>query len=247
MDDASITSLKADFIRTQVRQLDTLLEPSTQWRDLLPAAPGDEGQLSDKTIADLVGKVNDKIRQHNRLLFSAQSQRHVAEQIESLHWNLVSGELEHAEADTVVVRRDAELTDAQVIQALPEEYEDLTLNLHPHREELQDQAERYSQLREELVDLSRKRDALKRRLAQHQELRRLVEPLDEPQRNVQPNLVTRDGELSQELDRMRVLMARVTGRVSEMGNSRGDMQVLQETETASLTDQQKLARVMGLG
>jgi hypothetical protein len=71
--------------------------------------------------------------------------------------------------------------------------------------------------------------------------------VDEPQTNVQPNLVTRDGELSQELDRMRVLMARVTGRVDEMGNSRVDREVLQEKETVPLTDQQKLARVMGLG
>jgi hypothetical protein len=172
--DASITSLKADFIRTQVRHLDILLEPSTQWRDLLPAAPADEGQLGDKTIADLVNRVNDKIRQHNRLIFSTQSQRHVAEQIESLHWNLVSGDLERADADTVVVRRDAELTDAQVIQSLPRDYEDL--NLHPDREEKHREAERYSRLRERLVELSQKRDAVKRRLAQYQELRRLMEP-----------------------------------------------------------------------
>ncbi|OCT53391.1 kinetochore protein fta4 [Cladophialophora carrionii] len=244
MEDASITSLKADFIRTQVRQLDILLEPSTRWRDLLPA-PADEGQLSDKTIADLVRKVNEKIRQHNRLIFSTQSQRHVAEQIESLHWNLVSGDLQRAEADTVVILRDTELTDSQVIRSLPQEYDNLYP--HPDHEEQEGEAERYNRLREGLSELSRKRDALKRKLAQYQELKRLMEPLNEPHRNVQPNLVTRDGELSQELDRMRVLMARVTGRINGTSDSRVDGEARQEEAPAPLTDQQKLARVIGLG
>ncbi|EXJ63995.1 hypothetical protein A1O7_00330 [Cladophialophora yegresii CBS 114405] len=244
MEDASITSLKADFIRTQVRQLDTLLEPSKRWRELLPA-PADEGQLSDKTIADLVTKANDKIRQHNRLIFSTQSQRHVAEQIESLHWNLVSGDLERAEADTVVILRDAELTDAQVIRSLPQEYDDLYV--HPDHEMQEGEAERYTLLRERLLESCQKRDALKRKLARYQELKRLLEPLNEPQENGQPNLVTRDGELSQQLDRMRVLMARVMGRINGMSDSGVGGKTLQENAPAPLTDQQKLARVMGLG
>lgn len=32
---------------------------------------------------------------------------------------------------------------------------------------------------------------------------------------IQPNLVTRDGELAQELEKMRMLMARVSGRISQ--------------------------------
>ena len=34
-----------------------------------------------------------------------------------------------------------------------------------------------------------------------------------PQETVQPNLVTKDGQLGKELDRMRLLLARVSGRV----------------------------------
>jgi hypothetical protein len=34
-----------------------------------------------------------------------------------------------------------------------------------------------------------------------------------PQDTVQPNLVTKDGQLGRELDRMRILIARVSGRL----------------------------------
>ena len=42
-----------------------------------------------------------------------------------------------------------------------------------------------------------------------------MEPLKDPQVNLQPNLVTRDGDLGKELDKMRILLARVTGRINE--------------------------------
>lgn len=237
MDEISITSLKASFIRTQARHLDTPLEPPRLT---------EEKSLSDKLVTDLVSKVNEKIRQHNRLIFSTQSQRHVAEQIESLHWNLVSEETEQAEIDTVAIRRDAELTDSETIRALPEEYGDVYL--HPDYEAQEDEARQYTQMRQELWGLNEKRDVLKRRLAQYQHLTKLMQPLSEPQKNVQPNLVTRDGELSQELDRMRVLLARVTGRIGETHNAQvGKSRVHESEEMMLQTDQQKLARVMELG
>ena len=241
MEETSITSLKAGFIRSQVRHLETPLEPSTQWRDLLPES--DQGQLSDKTINDLVAKVNEKIRQHNRLIFSSQSQRHVAEQVESLHWNLVSEDTERAEIDTVVIRKDQELAETRQIQSLPEDYDDL--HLHPDHERQEDEAQRYTRLREELLEVSARRDMLKKKLTQYEHLKKLMQPLDDPQKNIQPNLTSRDGELSQELDRMRVLLARITGRVGDV-----DKSVNARTEkqrTLPQADQQKLARVLGLG
>lgn len=233
MEDPSITSVKSAFIRSQVRQLEGPLEPPSV----------NESALSDKIVNDLVGKVNDKIRQHNRLIFSTQSQRHVAEQIESLHWNIVSDDTEHPELDTVVIRRDAELAEGKTIESLPEEYDDIYL--HPDHERQQDEAETYMHLREELVELSERRDTMKKRLAQYRHLKKLLEPLDEPQKNVQPNLVTRDGELSQALDKMKVLLARVTEGVGKTQESRGTGSML--ADTTSLNDQQKLKQVMELG
>lgn len=180
--------------------------------------------------------VNDKVKQHSRMVYSQQSQRHVAEQIESLHWNLATADSDRAELDTVVVRRDAELTDRSTVESLPEDYDDL--HLHPDHETGGEDADKYNDLRAHLLELGRARDALRQKVAQYRHLRTLLEPLDNPQANIQPNLVTRDGELSVELDRMRILLARVTGRVSDMPKTR------KMTPVTVQTDQQKLASLM---
>jgi hypothetical protein len=69
------------------------------------------------------------------------------------------------------------------------------------------------------VALDRQRQAQQKRLAQYRQLEALLEPLKNPQENIQPNLITRDGELIQEIDKMRMLMARVAGRVRKAPSS----------------------------
>lgn len=196
-------------------------------------------------------KVNDRIKQHSRMVYPPQSQRHVAEQIESLHWTLASAATDAAsDRDAVVATRDLDLTDSSVLANLPEDYDDL--HLHERRDggednadgEGEEEAERYLRLRGELLALSEKRDTLMTKLARYQHLCRLLAPLDEPQTNVQPNLVTRDGELAQELDRMRVLLARVTGKVA--GTQDLTRVGHQSPHAMAQTDQQKLAHVLAL-
>ncbi|KAJ4534126.1 hypothetical protein HRR80_004781 [Exophiala dermatitidis] len=202
------------------------------------------------------------------MVYSAQSQRHVAEQIETLYWNIISAECDDADtntnATTVVAPRDADLTESHttIKSLLPEQYTDL--HLHPQHDPHSGhghEAEAYTTLREDLIEMARKRDALRQNLARYRHLQSLLEPLDDPQTNIQPNLVTRDGELGKELDRMRILLARVTGRVGEMKNlnattlDRRDTtatgtdtnlsQSITPTTTAQ-TDQQKLALLMDL-
>lgn len=74
---------------------------------------------------------------------------------------------------------------------------------------------RYLRLRERLVDLDNRRQQRQRRLDQLRRLQGLLKPFHEPQKNIQPNLITRDGELVQELDKMRMLVARVGGRIGQ--------------------------------
>ena len=132
----------------------------------------------------------------------------------------MDAENKHAGTDIVIVRRDADLTDASDIDALPEAHEDLYLNPDHDRNDKTDadasHAETYAALREELLELARERNALKKRLSKHKYLQKLLETLDDPQASIQPNLVTRDGDMSRELDRMRVLLARVTAKVSDI-------------------------------
>lgn len=175
------------------------------------------------------------------MIFSAQSQRHVAEQIEALYWNRVTAEEDHAEIDTVVVRWDAVLTESSTIENLPEDYADL--HLHPEHVPQDEEASEYERLRERLLALSQERDALKRRVAQYQQLHEMLDPLQDPVANIQPNLITRDGELSQELDRMRVLLARVSARLAETGGRPANKELAQSS-SRSTTNAEKLARLM---
>lgn len=174
------------------------------------------------------------------MVFSQRSQRHVAEQIETLHWNLVNAESNDTGLDTVIIRRDAELTETSTIRNLPEDYDDLAL--HPDHETNAEEAEMYTRLRQELLGLSHARDALKQKVAKYKSLQRLMEPLDNPLVNIQPNLITKDGELSKELERMRVLLARVTGKVSEKPRSPDFART--NPAPLALSDRQKLAALL---
>ncbi|KAK5048046.1 hypothetical protein LTR84_006236 [Exophiala bonariae] len=239
MEEDSITATKAAFIRSQLKYLSAPLQPSTAWRDFAPE-PGD-GQLNDKAIQDIVSKVDDKIKAHHRMIFSTQSQRHIAEQIEALYWNKATAEQDRAEIDTVAIRREVDLTETATIESLPEDYTEL--HLHQDYKVQDDEASEYLELRGQLVEMALKRDALKRRVAQYQQLQKALDPLQDPVANIQPNLVSRDGELSQELDRMRVLMARVSAGLADL-DSRPVDKDLKQSSTESTTNAQKLARLL---
>lgn len=86
------------------------------------------------------------------------------------------------------------------------------------------QSHRYQQLRERLAGLDSQRQQRQRRLDQLQHLRRLLEPFEDPQKDIQPNLITKDGELVQELEKMRMLVARVGGRIAQQKRSSGALE-----------------------
>jgi hypothetical protein len=135
----TITEVKAAFIRTQVRLLSAVLQPSQQWRDFADIA--EEDNLSDKVIHDVMSRgmiffssdnvrfgrlligssnvsiVNTKLKEHNRSVYSAPSQRHVAEQIDALYWDIVSKDDMQADHDTVIVTKDADLTQTEYIRS----------------------------------------------------------------------------------------------------------------------------------
>ena len=43
----------------------------------------------------------------------------------------------------------------------------------------------------------------------------MLQPFQEPQKILQPNIVVRDGELAKEMERMRALSARLVGKLGE--------------------------------
>lgn len=79
---------------------------------------------------------------------------------------------------------------------------------------------RYKALYGRLVALDNTRQEKQKQLCQYKQLELLLEPFKNPQENIQPNLVTRDGELIREIDKMRMLVARVAGRVNQSNVAR---------------------------
>ncbi|CAK45542.1 uncharacterized protein An08g05700 [Aspergillus niger] len=201
----TISELKSSFIRAQVRILSEGLEPAEDWRNY--AAETEEDDLSDKVVGDVLQKLNAALKQHSRIVYSSQAVQHVAQQITSLYWSSVTQAIPNPGSLLKGVERSVDLSSHLNIAQLPLELENQSAS--------EAQRARYQELRERLTDLDRLRQQRQRRLDQLRQLQQLLEPFREPQKNIQPNLVTRDGELVQELDKMRMLVARVGGRVEQ--------------------------------
>ena len=106
----TVPEAKTAFLRQQIRLLSAILQPSSSWRDSAPPLPTEASSLSDKAVEEAVGKVNAKIKQHNRMVYSDEATRHVAEQIDILYWGAVSKAAGDGEAeDRVAVEKGADL------------------------------------------------------------------------------------------------------------------------------------------
>ncbi|CAG8292097.1 unnamed protein product [Penicillium salamii] len=207
----SIFELKSAFIRTQVRIFAESLELPEDWRNYAPQT--EEDDLSDKVIEDVLHKVDSAAKQHNRVVYSSQAIHHVAQQITSLYWSAVSQDARSQAAFARGIEKTTDLSRQMNITKMPVDLENLEANEREHAS--------YRQLRERLTALDTKRQQRQRRLDQLQHLQQLLEPFQDPQKDIQPNLITKDGELVQELERMRMLVARVGGRIAQQKRSSG--------------------------
>ena len=72
-----------------------------------------------------------------------------------------------------------------------------------------EQAAKYKELQGRLMELNEKRRVAKEKLEQYKIAKQLLEPFDGPDAGVQDNLITKNGDVEKELERMRMLMLRV--------------------------------------
>ena len=207
----TILTLKQSFLTAQTRILSQPLAPSRAWQRANAQSPD---RLPAAAVEDALTKANHKLQQHNRRAYPAQATRHVAEQLDEL---LLSSSSSSA-ATTYPVLSSADLTDAAVIAALPasaaagEEDED---------EEQTPETRRYGELVAALQAASARRNDATARVARLRRLRALLAGFADVG-GLQGNLVTRDGEVERELERMRVLLARVGDRVERLDGGRDD-------------------------
>lgn len=83
-------------------------------------------------------------------------------------------------------------------------------------EEDEDGQARYQELTETLKDLNERRKSMREKVEGYKRLKEMLGPFERATETVQPNLVARDGELEKELEKMRLLVARVRGRVEAL-------------------------------
>lgn len=144
------------------------------------------------------------------------------------------------------------IAQCRVITSLPSSYTDLVI-----REPLPDNeadtsisnaaiTARYEALHKRLTALDSARREQQDRLARYRQLATLLEPFENAQDTIQPNLVTRDGELGKELHRMRVLLARVTGGVFTTVAEMGEGEKIPMAGEMGRSNEEKLRDVMDL-
>ncbi|KAK3900411.1 kinetochore Sim4 complex subunit Fta4 [Staphylotrichum tortipilum] len=206
--------------------------------------------LPPKAVDDALFKLNHRLHQHARRVYAPQATRHVAEQIDQLYWNAAEaatrgdeGEEEDGGGDGTAPGLNgelgeeawlvvgADLTDPAVLATLPATWDSDT----PDPSSLEER--RYAELAGELQVLAEQRRAAAERVTRLRRMRGVLEPFSSPTStsapgdgataedvdgDVQENLVTRNGEVEAELQKMRMLLARVGGRVGRLKEGDGE-------------------------
>ncbi|KAK5658541.1 hypothetical protein OQA88_1933 [Cercophora sp. LCS_1] len=217
----TILDIKQTFLAHQVRTLSTPLNPSAAWQSSNTTS---EQPLPAKPLDDALFKLNARLSQHSKRVYPPQATRHVAEQIDQLYWNsaLAVSDSHDINGDGGV-HNSADLVDDDVIASLPTEWDDGG----------SEEQKRYAELVGRLKGLAKEREKAREGMERLRGMKDLLGPFDEVER-VQENLVTRDGEVERELSRMRVLLARVGGRVGMLGKGTGREEEMEEGETGGV-------------
>ncbi|KAK0745198.1 kinetochore Sim4 complex subunit Fta4 [Apiosordaria backusii] len=205
----TITTLKSAFLTTQTRVLtNPLHRPTRVWES-------SNDELPEKQVNDALAKLNHRIQQHGKRVYAPQATRHVAEQIDALYTTAIHAPLDLPDRDhddddpegEGGVSTAADLADKGVIERLPDQWPD-------EKGADEESKRRYEELVGRLKGLEQQRVEAQGRVARLRGLKKLLEPFEEAGEGVQRNLVGRNGEVEQELERMRMLLARVGGRVT---------------------------------
>ncbi|KUI74128.1 Kinetochore protein fta4 [Cytospora mali] len=224
----TIPTLKQNFLTTQTRLLSQPLQPSRTWRRANDSA-GDATRVPERAVDDALFRLNHTLQQHARRVYAPQATRHVAEQIDRLYLSVGerSGDGgDDAEGEEGWRAVGADYADAGVIASLPPAWEsEREVEAYPL------EAKRYAELVARLQDLSARRQQAEERVRRLRRMRGLLAPFemdgekagaDAATNGVQENLVTRDGEVEKELERMRMLLVRVGDKVSRLKGRVGE-------------------------
>ncbi|ODA79232.1 hypothetical protein RJ55_04825 [Drechmeria coniospora] len=216
----TIPSLKKSFLTSQAALLAQPLAPSRSWHDSNDAS---DKPIPSRLLDSALASLNQTIQRHARRVYPPQAAQNVALQIESAYLREAERRV-GGEAEDDGLSRDIDLTEEDVIEALPESW--------PSERDVLEypmEAKRYADAVGRLAELSERRKGLAQRVERLGRLKAAVDPFqttDSTGAGIQENLITRDGAVEKELERMRVLLARVAGRIGDLRDRRsGDGKV----------------------
>ncbi|KAF4121482.1 hypothetical protein GMORB2_1889 [Geosmithia morbida] len=211
----TITQLKERFITSQTLRLATPVTPSAAF---VAANARSESALDPRQLDTVSSVLEGLIQDHCRRVFAPQANRALAEQISDSYSSEAERRLRGLDADADGISKEIDLVDQDAIDALPRTWlSDRAIDQHP------EEAQRYAETVERLASLNHQRRDLRRRVDRLRRMRDTVAPLKtgEAGAGVQENIVTRNGQVEKELEKMRMLLVRVTGRVGGLPDSSG--------------------------
>ncbi|KLO87189.1 uncharacterized protein LW93_13048 [Fusarium fujikuroi] len=203
----TIPSLKQSFITSQTTLLSQPIAPSPSWQETNDAS--DEA-IPERVVQEVLYNLNHTIQQHCRRVYPPQASRSIAEQINDVYTKDAERKVGGAADTEGGIGRELDLTEDKSIEALPTSWHlEKDINDHPM------ETKRYADAVQRLTELNDQRKQLRDKVARLKRLQTIVEPLqtDENGAGIQENLLTRNGPVEKELERMRILLARVGGRV----------------------------------
>ncbi|KAF3939610.1 hypothetical protein ABW19_dt0202407 [Dactylella cylindrospora] len=196
---------KKGFALSQIRTLSTL-SPNPDWQTSCPQT--DAGDLPKATIDTVLQKVNQVLRRHQQLVYSSMAIDHVSEQLDTLYFQAASKSRGEDSDESNALSGRLDLTRTANIDLLPESWPSST-------EGTEEDREAYRELLSGLSGMAAAVENIRKKHAELLKVRRKLEPLEDAERRVQPNLVGRDSEIVGELKRMRVLAAKLANAMEE--------------------------------
>ncbi|KAJ0295422.1 hypothetical protein COL516b_012574 [Colletotrichum fioriniae] len=223
----TVIAQKQSFLATQARLLSQPLQPSHAW---LIANEAAESSIPDPVVEHVAARLNTTLLQHSRRAYSHQASRHVAEQIDVLYLSQLSA-AQNDSSEGLSLSLDLSERDATTFPM---------------------EVKRYVELAGRLKELVEQRQQARARVERLRRMKALLDPFrtEDAGAGVQENLVTRDGEIEKEMEKMRVLLARVGGRVGLLPVSAESVDLLREdnsliVEPVATGEKRKLDDLLG--
>ncbi|KAK8112638.1 kinetochore protein [Apiospora sp. TS-2023a] len=234
----TILAHKSAFLSAQTLQLSQNLAPSGAWRNHVHEDAENQATVTEKAVDDALYRLNHALQQHARRVYAPQATRHIAEQIDQLFLDINKdvdddpADGDDEEGNNVQkgdeLRQGADFTSDSAIAALPPTWDQIDAHETQSRPA---EAAYYDEVQTRLTELSARRAETRARVERLRAMQNLLQPFrgsdagadndidngdGNPNKKLQENLVTRNGAVEKELERMRFLLVRVAGRVGQL-------------------------------